>query len=205
MVPATAPGGGERIRQPHLAARFRALVASGAAVALATDYNPGSSPTLSMQMVMQLAGHLYGFSPAQIWHMVTHNAAKALDRDDTIGTLAPGKRADLVVWDVAEHGSVIDQFGVNLAAIVVKAGEVVAAAAPSLIQPQGPARGESGRLVPWPGLPYSHHAFVRIDPGGSNDHPGIRRAGVARSQGPAVQGLAAGDPAPDAGEHTGQR
>jgi imidazolonepropionase len=112
-------------KHPHLAMRFRRLVDAGALVALATDYNPGTSPTLSMQMVMQLAARFYRLTYGEIWHMSTINAAASLDRDDRIGSLEVGKQADLVVWAVPSHELVVNQFGVNLVHSVVKAGVVV--------------------------------------------------------------------------------
>ncbi len=93
-------------------------------LALAADYNPGSSPTQSMQAVMQLAARFYRLGYAEIWHMSTINAACALDRGDDRGSLEVGKRADIVVWKVPEHGMVINRFGVNLVDVVVKNGRV---------------------------------------------------------------------------------
>ncbi|MCC6223516.1 MAG: imidazolonepropionase [Thermoleophilia bacterium] len=112
---------------PHawLGERFRRLVNGGALVALATDYNPGSSPTLSMQAVMQAAARLYRLGYAEIWNMSTINAAVSLGRNDRIGSLEAGKQADLVLWDVPTHELVINQFGTNLVSLVIKAGEVV--------------------------------------------------------------------------------
>jgi imidazolonepropionase len=107
---------------PRLARR---LIDGGVRLALSADYNPGTSPTPSMQAVMQLAARLYRLSYAAIWHMATINAAHALDRGDDRGSLEPGKRADLVIWRVAEHGMVVNRFGVNLVDTVVKDGRVL--------------------------------------------------------------------------------
>jgi imidazolonepropionase len=106
----------------------RRMIDGGMCLALSTDYNPGTSPTPSMQMVMQLAARLYRLGYAEVWHMSTINAARALDRADDRGSLEPGKRADLVVWRVPEHGMAINRFGVNLVDTVVKDGRVVVAA-----------------------------------------------------------------------------
>ena len=105
----------------------RRMIAGGMRLALAADYNPGSSPTQSMQAVMQHAARLYRLGYAEIWHMSTINAACALDRGDDRGSLEVGKRADVVVWKVPEHGMVINRFGVNLVDVVVKDGRVVVA------------------------------------------------------------------------------
>jgi imidazolonepropionase len=103
----------------------RRLVDSGAALALSTDYNPGTCATLSMQAVMQLAARLYRLTYAEIWHMATINAAAALNRADRVGSLEPGKQADLVIWDVSTHGLLINRFGTNLAHRVIKKGNIV--------------------------------------------------------------------------------
>jgi imidazolonepropionase len=103
----------------------RRMIEAGMRVALSADYNPGTSPTPSMQTVMQLAARLYRLGYAEIWHMSTINAAHALDRGDDRGSLEAGKRADLVIWRVPEHGMVVNRFGVNLVDTVVKDGRVV--------------------------------------------------------------------------------
>jgi imidazolonepropionase len=113
----------EKAFMPLLARR---AIDAGAIVSLATDYNPGSCPTRSMQMVMQLAARLFRLSYAEIWHMSTLNAARALDIADDRGSLEAGKRADVLLWSVPEHGMAIDQFGVNLVDTVIVAGRVVA-------------------------------------------------------------------------------
>jgi imidazolonepropionase len=103
----------------------RRAIDAGATVALSTDYNPGSCPTPSMQMVMALAARLFRLGYAEIWNMCTLNAARALDLARDRGSLEPGKRADVVVWDVPAHGLVINRFGINLVDTVVVRGRVV--------------------------------------------------------------------------------
>jgi len=103
----------------------RDMINGGMRLALSADYNPGSSPTQSMQMIMQLAARLYRLSYAAIWHMSTINAAHALDRGGNLGSLEVGKRADIVIWRVPEHGMVIHRFGINLVDTVLKDGSVV--------------------------------------------------------------------------------
>ena len=130
MTPSVREGAlvpAEKAFMPLLARR---AIDAGAIVALATDYNPGSCPTRSMQMVMQLAARLFRLSYAEIWHMSTLNAACALDLADDRGSLEPGKRADVLVWSVPEHGMAIDQFGVNLVDTVIVAGRIVAQSRP---------------------------------------------------------------------------
>lgn len=111
------------------AAWARRLVESGATLALSTDYNPGSSPCPSMQAVMQAAARLYRLSYAEIWHMCTINAAAALDRTDRVGSLAVGKRANVIIWQVPEHGMVVHRFGRNHVDTVLVDGRTAVAGA----------------------------------------------------------------------------
>ena len=110
-------------------ASFPGLVATmfdvGLCVALSTDYNPGTSPTLSMQTVLQLAARLYRLDYGQIWQMATINAAVALGRAHDRGSVEMGKLADLAIWQVPEHGMVINRFGSNLVDVVIKSGTIV--------------------------------------------------------------------------------
>jgi len=115
-------GAAEKPFMPMLA---RSAIDAGAVVALSTDYNPGSCPTVSMQMVMQLAARLFRLSYAEIWNMCTLNAARALDLAEDRGSLEPGKRADVLLWAVPEHGMVINRFGSNFVDTVVAGGQVV--------------------------------------------------------------------------------
>ena len=78
-----------------------------------------------MQMVMQLAARLFRLGYAEIWNMCTLNAARALDLAHERGSLEPGKRADVLLWSVPEHGMVINRFGVNLVDTVLVAGRIV--------------------------------------------------------------------------------
>lgn len=97
----------------------------GLAVALATDFNPGSSPTRSLPLVMTFACVKYGFTPSQALTAATVNAAHAIGRGDRLGVLAPGFQGDLVAWDLPDHRSLPYRFGENFAAVVVKKGAVV--------------------------------------------------------------------------------
>ena len=81
----------------------RKLIDSGVAVALATDYNPGSSPTPSMPFVMSLACTQMKMSPAEAISAATINGACALRLQDRKGTIESGKDADLAVFDVADY------------------------------------------------------------------------------------------------------
>jgi imidazolonepropionase len=103
----------------------RKLIEAGARVVLATDFNPGSSPTPSMQMIMSIACTHMRMRPAETFVAATVNAAYALGRGDRIGTLEVGKQADCVLFDGPDHRLVPYFFGVNHAVAVVKRGEVV--------------------------------------------------------------------------------
>ncbi|CAN5794073.1 imidazolonepropionase [soil metagenome] len=89
----------------------RRLIDAGATVALATDFNPGSSPTPSMPLVLTLACSLMGMSPLEAIVAATAGGARALRLDDGTGTIAPGAPADLLVWDVADHRELPYRFG----------------------------------------------------------------------------------------------
>lgn len=74
----------------------------GVPIAIATDCNPGTSPLLNPQLAMNMACTLYGLTPEEALAGMTVNAAQALGIDDQVGTIAPGKVADLVAWDISE-------------------------------------------------------------------------------------------------------
>jgi imidazolonepropionase len=106
----------------------RALIEAGAIVALATDYNPGTSPTLSMPMILSLACTQLRMTPAEAIAAVTINAAYALRREKTIGSLEVGKQADIAVFEVADYREIPYYFGVNHCWMTVKRGRVIHAA-----------------------------------------------------------------------------
>jgi imidazolonepropionase len=91
----------------------RALIEAGAAVALATDFNPGTSPTCSMQMVLSLACTEMRMSPAEAITAATINGAHALCCAERVGSLEPGKRADLLVLNVQDYRELPYYFGTN--------------------------------------------------------------------------------------------
>jgi imidazolonepropionase len=125
MTPSLRDGTLAPAEKPFLPEMARRAVDSGCVVALSTDYNPGSCPTLSMQAVMQAAARLYRLGYAEIWNMVTLNAAVSLGRGHDRGSLEPGKRADIVLWRVPEHGMVIHRFGTNLVDRVLIGGRTI--------------------------------------------------------------------------------
>ena len=94
-------------------------------VAIATDTNPGSSPTLSARLMMVMACQEFGLTPQEAIHGMTINAAKALGMDDVIGSLEIGKMADLVVWNVTQPSELVYWLGGNLVRTVIKGGESI--------------------------------------------------------------------------------
>jgi imidazolonepropionase len=107
----------------------RKLIDAGAAVALATDFNPGTSPTLNMQFILSLACTQMRMTPAEAIAASTINAAHALRRADRIGSLNPGKQADLIVMDVGDYREIPYYFAVNHCVMTVKRGRVISSAA----------------------------------------------------------------------------
>jgi imidazolonepropionase len=102
----------------------RRLIDAGVPVALATDYNPGTSPTLSMPMAMSLACTHMKMSPAEAIAAVTVNGAWALRVADRKGSIEPGKDADLAVFAVEDYREIPYWFGANRCAITVFSGMV---------------------------------------------------------------------------------
>jgi imidazolonepropionase len=100
----------------------RALIDAGAAVALATDFNPGTSPTYSMQMVLSLACTEMRMSPAEAIAAATINGAHALGRADRIGSLEPGKQADLLILNLSDYRELPYYFGTNNVGVTIKRG-----------------------------------------------------------------------------------
>ncbi len=100
----------------------RKLIEAGVAVALATDYNPGSSPTLSMPMVMSLACTHMKMTPAEAIASATINGASALRLADRKGSIEAGKDADLAVFDVNDYREIPYWFGANHCAMTIMNG-----------------------------------------------------------------------------------
>lgn len=116
MLPATS----FYLKKPY--GNFRGMIDAGVPVAVATDMNPGSSPNLSLPFAMT-AGCLYGrLTPEEMLTAATLNGAAAIGMADRIGTLEPGKQADLVVWDTENLDRLIYRYGTNRAVAVFKRG-----------------------------------------------------------------------------------
>ena len=97
----------------------------GVPIALATDSNPGSSPVLSLLLMLNMACTLFRLTPEEALAGVTRNAARALGRAQTHGTLEPDKVADLAIWEIGRPAELAYAIGANPCRTVVKRGQVV--------------------------------------------------------------------------------
>jgi imidazolonepropionase len=103
----------------------RLLIDRGVAVALATGYNPETSPSQNMQMMIALACRAMNMTPAEAITASTINAAYAVRRASTAGSLEAGKSGDLLILSVPDYREIPYHFGVNLVDLVMKGGSVL--------------------------------------------------------------------------------
>ncbi len=103
--------------------KARAMIDAGLAVVLATDFNPGSSPTPSIPMVLSLAATQMKMTPAEGITATTINAAYSLNRGDKIGSLEVGKAANFAIFDCADYREIAYWFGMPQVDSVYVAGE----------------------------------------------------------------------------------
>ena len=103
----------------------RMLIDKGAAVALATNYNPQTSPSYSMQMMIALACRNMGMTVAEAISAATINSAYAMRGADRVGSLEAGKAADVVILAVPDYREIPYHFGVNLVELVMRRGQLV--------------------------------------------------------------------------------
>lgn len=120
LLPGTTFGLGSRRFAPA-----RELIEAGAAVALATDFNPGSAPSSSMPLTVAIACSQMGLTPAEAINAATCNAAFALGMGGSVGSIEAGKKADIVVYDVEDYREVPSRAGFNHAVSVFKEGTLV--------------------------------------------------------------------------------
>jgi len=118
------PGASMLTAAPYAPARM--LVERGVRLALSTDFNPGTSYTENLQLMVALGCGLLKLTPEEALLGVTRNAAAAIGREDRCGRLKPGLEAAFVVLDSRSEVDVAYHYGVNLAATVVRGGEVAA-------------------------------------------------------------------------------
>lgn len=109
----------------HKYAPARALIDAGGAVALATDCNPGTCWCESMQLMIAVACRYMGMTPAEAISAATINAAHAVGLGDEVGSLEPGKRADVLLVDVPSYRHLGYRFGTNLVKSVVVGGAIL--------------------------------------------------------------------------------
>jgi imidazolonepropionase len=102
----------------------RALLDAGGALALSTDINPGSAPCPSMPLVMAIATRYQRLLPAEAMNASTINAAFAIGMGDRVGSLEPGKQADILILNTGDYRHLCYQFGGNFVETVVKKGIV---------------------------------------------------------------------------------
>lgn len=120
VIPTEAFNGGKTQFAPA-----RRMIDSGCAIALTTDYNPGSAPCPSMPMAMAIASRYQKLLPAEALNASTINAAHAIGLGGSVGSIETGKKADLCIIDAKDHRSVVYEFGGDLVTTVVKRGNVV--------------------------------------------------------------------------------
>ena len=106
-------------------ANARKMIEEGVAVALSTDYNPGSCPTENMQLIMSFASIMLKMTPEEVLTAATINGAASLKLEEEIGSIEVGKKADIVVFDAPNFEYIIYHFGVNHTDKVIKDGKVV--------------------------------------------------------------------------------
>lgn len=102
----------------------RRMIEKGIPVAIASDFNPGSCPSLNLQFAINLGSLKYKLTPEEVLTAVTINPACALGKGDKVGTIEEGKQADLVIWNAPDFEMVCYRFGSNLADRVIKKGEL---------------------------------------------------------------------------------
>lgn len=117
------PGTAFFLRAPF--ARGRLMIDEGVPVAISTDFNPGSSPTMSLPFIMNLACMHMGMTLEEVLTATTINAAYALNRGHQIGSLETGKQADVIILDVANYKQLQYFYGMNHTNTVIKDGRVV--------------------------------------------------------------------------------
>ncbi len=106
-------------------AHARAMIDAGVALALTTDINPGSSPCPSMQLVMAISCRYQRLLPAEAMLAATINAAYAIGMGHRVGSLEPGKDADILIIDAPDYRHLAYEFGGNLVGTVMKQGCIV--------------------------------------------------------------------------------
>lgn len=103
----------------------RKMIDKGAIVALASDYNPGSCYTYSVPLIIALAVISMNMSLEEVITAMTLNAAAAIDRAAAVGSIQPGKKADVLILDTLDYRNLVYETGINLVGQVIKDGKCV--------------------------------------------------------------------------------
>ncbi len=103
----------------------RKMIEAGCAIAVSTDYNPGSAPCPSLPNALAMACRYQKMMPSEAFNAATINAAFAVGLGQTHGSLEAGKKADLIIFETRDHREIVYEFGGNFAAAVIKNGRVV--------------------------------------------------------------------------------
>jgi imidazolonepropionase len=122
VIAVLLPGTSFYLDKPY--AQARKMIELGIPVALATDFNPGSCPSSNIQLIINMGYLKYKMTPEEILTAVTINAACAIGRGNTTGTLEVGKQGDLVIWNAEDFEMLCYRFGSNLVHKVIKKGEM---------------------------------------------------------------------------------
>jgi imidazolonepropionase len=109
----------------HEFADARKLIDSGCAVALSTDYNPGSAPCPSLPNAMAIACRYQKLLPSETFNAATINAAFAVGLGEKIGSIEAGKQADILIFDTKDFREIAYEFGSNLVEKVIKKGKII--------------------------------------------------------------------------------
>ncbi|HET8745298.1 MAG TPA: imidazolonepropionase, partial [Ramlibacter sp.] len=121
------PGAFYFLRDTHLPP-IEALRAAGVPMAVATDHNPGTSPALSLLLMLNMASTLFRLTVPEALAGVTHHAARALGLQDTHGALAPGRPANFVLWPLRDASELVYWLGQRPACRVVRQGRLAVTA-----------------------------------------------------------------------------
>ena len=106
-------------------ARAKDMIEQGVPVAIASDFNPGSSPNLNLQLAMHIGCLRFELTPRQVLTAATLNAAAAINRSDRIGSIEIGKQADIAVWNAPDLAYILYRYGSNNVDFVIKNGRIV--------------------------------------------------------------------------------
>ena len=103
----------------------RRMIEKEIPVAIASDFNPGSCPSLNLQFAVNLGCIKYRMTPEEVLTAATINPACGIGKGETVGTIEPGKQGDLVIWNAPDFEMVCYRFGSNMVNRVIKCGELV--------------------------------------------------------------------------------